>query len=66
MVKATIAAQIAAGNAEQPLIKFFAANETRIILIMWGLIVAGLAIAVPAAINDGLFDQAPGVVGKAV
>jgi hypothetical protein len=59
MVKAVIAAQIVAGNGEQPLIKFVVANQVRIIAVMWALMIAGLALAIPAAIEDGMFDQAP-------
>jgi hypothetical protein len=35
------------------------AYETRIIIVFWLLITAGLAIAIPAAIMDGFFDGDP-------
>jgi hypothetical protein len=59
MVKSVIAAQIVAGNAEVPLIKLVNENQTRIIVAMWALMIAGLAVAIPAAIEDGAFDAEP-------
>jgi len=61
MVKAVIAAQIRAGNADQPLIKVVVDNQNLIIIGMWLIMIVGVAIAIPAAIQDGLFDT-PGEV----
>jgi hypothetical protein len=59
MVKAVLAAQVTAGNGELPLVKFLNTNQTWIILAMWALMIVGIAIAIPAAINDGAFEEAP-------
>ena len=56
MVKAVIAAQVQAGNADRPLVKVAIDHQNRIIIAMWLLMVLGMAIAIPAAIQDGLFD----------
>lgn len=59
MVKAVIAAQVKAGNADQPIVKAAIDNQSRIIIAMWLLMIVGTAIAIPAAIQDGLFDTPP-------
>lgn len=59
MVKAVIAAQVAAGNAQRPMIKAVMANQTRIIVAMWAIMILGTAIAIPAAVQDGLFEEEP-------
>lgn len=61
MVKAVIAAQVKAGNAERAPIKAVIDNQDRIIIAMWLIMLAGTAIAIPAAIDGGMFDIEPEV-----
>ena len=61
MVKSVIAAQVKADNVEHPMVKAAIVNQDRIIIAMWLLMIAGMAIAIPAAIQDGLFDATPEV-----
>jgi hypothetical protein len=55
MVKTVIAAQTRGGPAGEML----ARHQNAIIYGIWGLMIAGSAIAIPAAIIDGLFGDAP-------
>ena len=55
MVKLVLGAHRLAGTADQPLVRAVAARERIIIYAMWALMIAGSAIAIPAAVADGLF-----------
>ncbi len=59
MVKLVLAGHVAAGNADSPLVRSLRKHETGVIVAFWSLIVAGLAIAVPAAILDGEMGPEP-------
>jgi hypothetical protein len=59
MVKLVLAGQTAIGNTDVGIVRLVAAHETRIVLVLWLLIGLGLAIAIPAAIQDGFFDNVP-------
>jgi hypothetical protein len=48
--------QVAAGNANRPIIRSLVTYQRAIVFVMWGLMAAGLALAVPAAILGGAFD----------
>jgi hypothetical protein len=62
MVKLVLAGQTAIGNADVGIVRHVAAHETRIVIVFWLLIGLGLAIAIPAAIQDGFFDSSPTAV----
>jgi hypothetical protein len=55
MIKLLVAGQRWLGNEAHPLVRFLTAHETGIILGFFALCLAGLVIAVPAAISDGFF-----------
>ena len=57
MVKLVLAGQVRIGNADRPLIRTLIAHQGAIIWAMWAVILAGLALAVPAAIDDGFFGE---------
>jgi hypothetical protein len=57
MIRVFVAAQRRIGHAEHPIVRLLAQHDTAIILGLFALCVAGLAIAVPAAISDGFFGQ---------
>ena len=57
MVKAVLGFQKAVGNQNVPPIKQAIASQTLIIWIIWGLMAAGMAVAIPAAIADGFFGS---------
>lgn len=48
--------QVRIGNAGVPLIRTLIAHQRAIVFVLWGLMAAGLLIAVPAAILDGAFE----------
>ena len=48
--------QVSVGNANRPFIRTLIAHQRAIVFVMWGLLAAGLLLAVPAAILDGAFD----------
>ena len=56
MVLTVLRFQVSAGNANRPLIRTLIAHQRMIVFVMWGLMAAGLLIAVPAAVLDGAFD----------
>ena len=58
MVKAVLGFQKTIGNQDVGPIKTAIANEKYIVFVLWGLMAAGLALAVPAAIQDGAFSPA--------
>ncbi|MBA3544752.1 MAG: hypothetical protein H0T83_09990 [Chthoniobacterales bacterium] len=55
MVKTVVAAQTRAG----PVAGVLARHQNAIIYGMWGVMIAGSAIAIPAAVIDGMFGDAP-------
>jgi len=57
MVKFVLQGHVWLGNADRPLIKTMIGNEATIIWVIWGLISAGLVVAVPAAIKDGFLSD---------
>jgi hypothetical protein len=52
MLKIFLAAQVKIGNGELGLIKALGAHQAAVVWVVWGIFIAGLAIALPAAIND--------------
>ena len=59
MLKLVLAGQIAIGNGEVGIVRIVAAHQTAIVIGFWLFLLLGLAIAIPAAIKDGAFDDAP-------
>jgi len=59
MVKLVLAGQDKIGNADVGIVRTLAAHQTGVIVAFWTLITLGLAIAIPAAIQDGFFDADP-------
>jgi len=57
MVLTVLRFQVKIGNANRPVIRTLIAHQRVIVFAMWGLMVAGLLLAVPAAILDGAFDM---------
>jgi len=58
MVKLVLGFQRRAGNEDVPAIKAALRVQTIIVWVIWGLMLAGMAVALPAAIEGGLFDPA--------
>jgi hypothetical protein len=56
MVLTVLRFQVSIGNANRPVIRTMIAHQRTIVFVMWGLMAAGLLIAVPAAILDGGLD----------
>jgi hypothetical protein len=56
MVLIVLGFQVRIGNAGVPLIGTLIAHQRTIVLVLWGLMAAGLLIAVPAAILGGAFE----------
>ena len=56
MVLTVLRFQVGIGNANRPVIRTMIAHQRTIVVVMWGLMAAGLLLAVPAAILDGAFD----------
>jgi hypothetical protein len=59
MVKLVLGFQRAVGNQNVPAIRTVLTLENLTIWVIWGLMAAGLLIAVPAAIADGAFGSQP-------
>ncbi len=59
MLKFFLAGQIAIGNGNVTIIRAIAAHRTGVVIGVWLFLAFGLAIALPAAIRDGFFDQEP-------
>ncbi len=59
IVKVVLGAQVKLGNQSAPVIGGMIRTQNAIIWTMWGLIIAGLAVAMPFAIADGFFGAAP-------
>jgi hypothetical protein len=57
MVLIVLGFQVRIGNAEFPPIRALIAHQRMIVLVLWGLMAAGLLVAVPAAILGGAFDE---------
>lgn len=55
MVKVVLRGQETLGNANQPLVAAAIRHQAAIVWVMWLVILAGLAIAVPEMIRDGFF-----------
>ena len=58
MVLLVLGFQVRIGNDRRPVIRTLIAHQRAIVFVMWGLMAAGLLLAVPAAILDGAFDAA--------
>lgn len=56
MVKLVLGTQRRIGNANVPVVQAALKRERTIIFVIWGLMLAGTAIAVPAMILDGAFS----------
>jgi len=56
MVLAVLRFQVAAGNANRPVIRSLVAHQRAIVFVLWALMATGLLLAVPAAILGGAFD----------
>jgi hypothetical protein len=56
MVLIVLGFQVRIGNAGIPPIGALIAHQRMIVLVLWGLMAAGLLVAVPAAILGGAFD----------
>ena len=56
MVLIVLGFQVRIGNAGVPPIRTLIAHQRTIVFVLWGLMAAGLLIAVPAAILDGAFE----------
>ena len=59
MLKLFIAGQMAIGNGDVGIIRAVAAHQTGIIFCFWQFLGLGLAIAIPAAIQDGFLGPVP-------
>ena len=57
VIRVFVAAQRRIGNTAHPIVRLLAEHDTAIILSLFALCLAGLAIAVPAAIKDGFFGK---------
>lgn len=56
MVLIVLGFQARIGNAEVPPIRTLIAHQRTVVFVLWGLMAAGLLVAVPAAILGGAFD----------
>lgn len=65
MVKLVLRFQVKAGRGEVAVVKAVAAREQTIIWAFWILLAAGLAVAIPAAVENGMFDQAGSTMATA-
>ena len=59
MVKLVIAFQLRAGNGDLALVRSVATRQKAVIWVLWILMLAGLAVALPAMIRDGFFSAGP-------
>lgn len=55
MLKLFLAGQIAIGNGNVSIIRTVGAHQTAIVIGFWTFLLLGLAIAIPAALQDGFF-----------
>jgi len=56
MVLIVLGFQVRIGNAGVPVIRTLIAHQRTIVFVLWGLMAAGLLIAIPAAILGGAFE----------
>lgn len=59
IVKLVLSAQVRVGNQDVAAVAAAIRHQNTIIWWMWGLMAAGLVIAIPAAISGGMFGEAP-------
>jgi hypothetical protein len=59
MLKLFLAGQIAIGNGNVAIIRTISAHQTGIVIGVWLFLALGLAVALPAAIHDGVFETTP-------
>jgi hypothetical protein len=59
IVKLVLSAQVRAGNQDTAAVAAAIRHQNSIIWSLWGLTLAGLVVAVPAAIFGGIFGDAP-------
>lgn len=59
MVKLVLGTQVSIGNADVPAVAAALRHEKTIIWTIWGLIIAGMTLAVPAALLGGMFGDGP-------
>jgi hypothetical protein len=59
MIKLVLAGQVAIGNGDVGIVRAVAAHQTGIVIGFWLFLCLGLAIAIPAAIQDGFFGPVP-------
>lgn len=59
MVKLVLSAQVQGGNQDVAAVATALRHQNTIIWSLWGIIMAGIVIAVPAALLGGLFGDAP-------
>ena len=57
MVLIVLGFQVRIGNAGVPVIRTLIAHQRTIVFVLWGLMAAGLLIAMPAAILGGAFES---------
>jgi hypothetical protein len=57
MVLIVLGFQVRIGNAGVPLIRTLIAHQRAMVFVLWGLMAAGLLIAIPAAILGGAFES---------
>ena len=56
MVLIVLGFQVRIGNAGVPVIRTLIAHQRTIVFVLWGLMAAGLLIAIPAATLGGAFE----------
>jgi len=56
MVLIVLGFQVRIGNTGVPVIRTLIAHQRTIVFVLWGLMAAGLLIAIPAAILGGAFE----------
>ena len=56
MVLIVLGFQVRIGNAGTPPIRILIAHQRTIVFVLWGLMAAGLLLAIPAAILSGALD----------
>lgn len=59
MVKIVVSAQANAGHGDAPAVGTLACHQNAIIYGIWGLMIVGSAITIPAAVIGGMFGDAP-------
>lgn len=59
MVRAVLRVQERLGNQNAPVIGAMVRHQAAIVWVLWGIIAAGIAVAVPAMIANGFFGNGP-------